>query len=82
MSINLNLPHNIEEIKNALKQNDRDLGLTKASNITCYIKGVCDLSEALKKDGRLDPGIVKELDKIEGLSAFVALELVAATKTE
>lgn len=82
MSINLNLPHNIEEIKKAFKHGDKDTGCLKASNITCYIKGVCDLSAALKKDGRLDPGIVKELDKIEGLSAFVALDLVAATKTE
>ena len=82
MAIELNLPYTIKGIKKAFEHGDKAIGFLKTSNCMCYLTGVHELVETLKKDDRLDPGIVKELELLDaqvGTMNFV-LSSIAQTK--
>ena len=82
MTIELNLPHTIEEIKDAFNQDNKELGCLKAEKCMCYIRGICELSNDLKKDGRLDSGLINVLDRLIAQSTLVMLELFKAAGTK
>ena len=81
----LKIPYTPEDIKNAFERGDRDTGIIMASSSLCYLTGINELSNELKKDGRLDPGIAKDLEefnaKVLGVSATL-MALAQLNKTE
>ena len=81
MAIEINLPHHLEEIKDALSQGDKALGYLKASNCMCYLAGMKELAEELKKDGRLDPGLDKELERLIAQVIGLSIKLMAFAQT-
>lgn len=82
MAIEINLPHHLEEIKDALSQGDKALGYLKASNCMCYLAGLKELAEELKKDSRLDPGLDKELERLIAQVIGLSIKLMAFAQTK
>lgn len=82
MSIELNLPYTIKEIKKAFEHGDKAIGFLKTSNCMCYLTGAYELVEALKKDGRLDPGIVKDLEVLDARVATMTFVLRSLAQTK
>ena len=82
MAIELNLPHPLEEIKNAFDQCDEKLGNFKALNNMCYLAGINELVEDLRKDCRLDAGLAKELEKLRSQVVGVTFTLKKFSQTK
>ena len=77
MSIELKTPYTLEEIKKTFKEEGKAQGLLRASSCMCYLTGANDLMKCLKKDGRLDPGLAKELEKLEAQAIGLTVTLMA-----
>lgn len=77
MSIELNLPYTIKGVKKSFEHGDKAIGFLKTTKCMCYLTGANDLMECLKKDGRLDPGLAKELEKLEAQAIGLTVTLMA-----
>lgn len=82
MSIELNLPYTIKGVKKSFEHGDKAIGFLKTTKCMCYLTGVYELVEALKKDDRLDPGIVKELEALDAQVAAMTFVLSSIAQTK
>lgn len=82
MAIELNLPHSLEEIKDAFEHGNNVLGLLKTTNCMRYLTGVNRLVKDLKKNGRLGPDMAKDLEELEAQVDGVNLTLMAFVQTK
>lgn len=82
MAIELNLPHSLEEIKDAFEHGNKVIGLLKTSNCMRYLTGISELLNDLKKDSRLDPGIAKDLEELNAKVLGVSISLMAFAQTK
>lgn len=82
MSIELNLPYTIKGVKKSFEHGDKAIGFLKTSNCMCYLAGLKELAEELKKDSRLDPGLDKELERLIAQIIGLSIKLMAFAQTK